>query len=179
MKHVSEPTRQPRPRRKSSTIRLPAEHEHAPSAHPIGTPPGLRTNTGPMASAAWLAERELYPRDPRWSIAIAIGTSSDSPPVDFDPAATTRLQLEIYPEEWGFLFCHTGLISWIRITDVPFVHGRDEHALLKATPPLKRIGQLLYTLEHRHVIRFDRRAAAVHSTLADSESAIRTWVESL
>jgi hypothetical protein len=147
--------------------------------HPIGTPPGLRANTGPMASAAWLAERELYPRVPRWSVAIAIGTGAETPPVDFDPTAATRLQLEIYAEEWGFLFCHGGLVSWIRITDVPFVHGRDEHALLNATPTLKRIGQLLYTLEHRFVIRFDRRAAAVRSTLERSERAIRTWIESL
>ncbi len=132
-----------------------------------------------MASAAWLAERELYPRDPRWSVAIAIGIDEDAPPSDFDPTMATRLQLEIYAEEWGFLFCHDGLMSWIRITDVPFVHGRDDHKLLNATPPLKRIGQLLYTLEHRYVIRFDRRAAAVRSTLERGEPAIRSWVESL
>jgi hypothetical protein len=137
-------------------------------SHPIRTPGGLSTNTGPIASAAWLAARELFPKEPKWHVEIGL----------FDGAGA-RLDLEIYAEEWGFRFQHGGRESWIRITDVPFVHGRDDHQLLRTTPPLREIGGLVRELEHRHGLAFDRARAALRTTIADSDDAIRSWIRAL
>jgi hypothetical protein len=134
----------------------------------IGMPRGLSTNTGPIASAAWLAARELYPKDPKWFVEIGLVTDGD-----------TRLDLEIYAEEWGFRFLHAGRMSWIRVTDVPFVHGRDDYQLLRTTPPLRAIGDLVRALEQRHGVEFDRTRAALRTTIADSDDVIRQWISAL
>ena len=135
--------------------------------HPISTPRGLSANTGPIASAAWLVARELYPSEQRWH-AVATLAAED-----------TRFQIEIYAEEWGFKFEHAARESWIRVTDVPFVHGRDDHELLPATPPLKNIGKLVRKLEAAHALRFDRRSAQIDTTIESGEPVIRSWLESL
>ena len=130
----------------------------------------MSANTGPIASAAWLAARELYPRDPKWRVEIELAPSS---------TRELRLDLEIYAEEWGFRFSVRERVSWIRVTDVPFVHGRDDHSLLRETPPLRDIGSLVRTLEASHAIAFDRRAAAIRTTIDGGEPAIRSWLETL
>jgi hypothetical protein len=135
--------------------------------HPIGTPRGLSTNTGPIASAAWLAARDLYPKDPKWHAVATFATEA------------ARFQLEIYAEEWGFQFDRDGKQSWIRVTDVPFVHGRDDHELLPRTPPLRHIGKLLRALESTHSLKFDRAAAAIQTTISDGEPTIRSWLATL
>ena len=141
-----------------------------PPVHPLGTPLGLSTNTGPIASAAWLAARELYPRDPKWRVEIELvpATSRDM-----------RLELEIYAEEWGFRFSVGERVSWIRVTDVPFVHGRDDHGLLRATPALRDIGELVRSIERSHAVAFERRTAAIRTTIDGGEPAIRSWLETL
>ncbi|HTR54831.1 MAG TPA: hypothetical protein VMJ10_29285 [Kofleriaceae bacterium] len=136
----------------------------------MGTPLGLSTNTGPIASAAWLAARELYPRDPKWRVEIELAPATTS---------ALRLELEIYAEEWGFRFSAGERVSWIRVTDVPFVHGRDDHGLLRATPPLRDIGMLVRSLETSHAIAFDRRRAAIRTTIDGGEPVIRSWLETL
>ena len=136
--------------------------------HPIGTPSGLSANTGPIASAAWLTARELYPKEPRWHCVIAM-----------DARLGSSLELEIFAEEWGFRFTHDGKESWIRVTDVPFVHGRDDHELLSKIPPLRDIGTLVRTLERRYRLRFLRRRAAIRTSIAHGDRAIRRWIESL
>jgi hypothetical protein len=145
---------------------------------PVGTPRGLSTNTGPIASAAWLVARELYPREPKWSVEIALAPAGSIPSHEIDEHATC-FQIGIYAEEWGFLFSHASRVSWIRITDLPFVHGRDEHKLLSATPPLRQIGNLIHDLEKRHQIRFDREGASVKTELHGSEGVIRRWIATL
>ena len=127
----------------------------------------MSANTGPIASAAWLAARELYPKESRWH---AVSTFA---------VADTRFQIEIFAEEWGFKFDHAGRESWIRVTDVPFVHGRDEHDLLGETPPLRYIGKLVRKLEAAHALRFDRSAAHIETTIASAEPVIRSWLETL
>lgn len=144
-----------RPRRRSNNL------------HPIGTPRGLSANTGPIASAAWLTARDLYPKEPKWHAVTTL------------VAGDTRFQLEIFAEEWGFRFEHAGRESWIRVTDVPFVHGRDDHALLRTTPSLKHIGKLVRALETTHRLRFDRSAPSIETTIPDGERVIRTWIASL
>jgi hypothetical protein len=95
---------------------------------------------------------------------------------DFEDAGATRLQIFIYAEEWGFRFTHRGQWSWIRVTDIPFAHGRDDHQLLALTPPLKYLADLVRELENRHSSSFRRDLALVRSTLPDAEDAIRRWV---
>lgn len=131
-------------------------------------------NTGPLASAAWLLARELTPPTGRWHVEILLGTS----PETVDDQATTLLRVELYSEEWGFYFRHDSRVSWIRVTDLPFVHGHDEHGLLSDTPPLKNFGALVRTLESRFSIAFVPRSAAITSNLVVASDAIRSWIES-
>jgi hypothetical protein len=124
-------------------------------------------NTGVIATAAWLVARELAPKDPKWFVEIA-----------FEVGAS-RFLIEIYAEEWGFMFEHEGRISWIRITDVPFVHGRDDHELLNRVPRLNSIGSVMAELERKHDIRFEREAAMVRTNLAGADAVIADWVRAL
>lgn len=140
---------------------------------PIGTPSGLSPHTGPLASAAWLVARGLSPREPRWYVAIVLDTAVEAS-AELDMTTATRFQLEIFAEEWGFMFCHAGQTSWIRVTDIPFVHGRDDHALLAQTPPLREINMLVRRLEERHDIAFGRDPL-VRTSLLGAESAIADW----
>ncbi len=137
--------------------------------HPIGTPTvGVSFNTGPLASAAWLISRDLTPSHPRWFVEVA-----------FHPGSATSFKIEIYSEEWGFVFSHAARESWIRVTDVPFVHGRDDHRLLRMTPRLSDLGALIRSLEERYEIGLSREHAQIATNLVDAEPNIRDWVKSL
>jgi hypothetical protein len=149
-------------------VNTPRTRSRNRGVHPIGTPKGLSSNTGPIASAAWLTARDLYPKEPRWHAVIAL-----------ESLPGTTLAIEIFAEEWGFRFTHDAKESWIRVTDVPFVHGRDEHELITQIPPLRDFGTLVRSLEQRFGVRFLRRRAAIRTSIAHSDRAIRRWVESL
>jgi hypothetical protein len=110
---------------------------------------------------------------------VSLGTGDSPPTASFDDRVDTRFHIDIYSEEWGFFFCHAGRASWIRFTDIPFIHGRDDFHLLPSAPALARIGTLLADLERQHGIAFQRRLAFVRTNLPGSESMIRRWVESL
>ena len=142
--------------------------ERSPSRpiHPIGTPSGLSPNTGPLAAAAWLLARGLFARDSRWFVEIQLA------------AGETQFVIEIYAEEWGFAFRHQGRVSWIRVTDIPFVHGRDEHLLLAEAPKLRDIGKLIAKLEARYQVAFPR-TPEIRTNLADPENCIRDWASKL
>jgi hypothetical protein len=149
------------------------------AAHPIGTPAGLNPNEGVIAAASWVSARGLEPANRKWDIEIGLDVVCKTAPVTFDPTRETRFQLHIYSEEWGFRFAHAGRHSWIRVTDIPFVHVADEHDLLRHTPALKNIGSFVRELETRHALTFQRRHAAVATTIPGAESVIRSWVLSL
>lgn len=108
-----------------------------------------------------------------------LGTAAKAAALDFDPERDTRFQLFIYSEEWGFRFCHDGHQSWIRVTDIPFVHGSDRFKLLTYTPPLKNLGAFIRQLESSHSIKFQRQHAAISSTIQGAEAAVRSWLQSL
>ena len=63
-----------------------------------------------------------------------------------------RFHLAISSTEWGFVLCHAGWTSWIRVTDVPFVHERDDFRLLNQVPPLRDMGSLVQLVEDRYDI---------------------------
>lgn len=145
-----------------------------PSArHPIGTPSGLSPNTGPLATASWLLARGLSTHETRWYVAIVLDTFAEST-FEVDMTTATRFQLEIFAEEWGFMFCHGGQMSWIRVTDIPFVHGKDDHGLLGHTPPLRDVATLVRKLEDRHDIAFGRDPL-VRTSLLGAEAVIADW----
>ena len=72
------------------------------------------TTMGAEAADRWLRVLGLV-SVPRWYSEIAILADGD-----------TRFDLNVYAEEWGFVFKHGDRTSWIRVTDVPFIHGRDD-----------------------------------------------------
>jgi hypothetical protein len=133
-----------------------------------------------LAARAWFRARALSaPGLLRWNAEILLDVVDQPARDKFDERTDTRFRIEIYSEEWGFLFCHGGQASWIRVTDIPFVHGRDDFRLLASTPALKDIGLLLRTVEHRHRIQFRRRNALVTTNIPKAEPVIRRWIESL
>jgi hypothetical protein len=142
--------------------------------------PQHATTAGMLAARMWFRARALSaPGLLRWHAEILLDVVDQPARESFDERTDTRFRLEIYSEEWGFLFCHAGLASWIRITDIPFVHGRDDFGLLSSTPALKDIGGLLRGVEHRHRIHFRRRHALVLTNIPNAETPIRRWTESL
>src|SRR6185312_10788992 len=85
-------------------------------------------------------------------------------PSEFDETTSSRFHLDIYLEEWGVFFCHAGQSSRIRVTDMAFVHGRDDFQLLGVTPQLKDIGWLFGT----------SRAGTASSSCASTPTSART-----
>ena len=140
------------------------------SMHPIGTPTsGISPNTGPLAAATWLARLEVVPTHAHWFVEVVLGTGNSGP----------QFHLDVYSEEWGFRFVHGARSSWIRVTDIPFVHGRDDHALLAETPKLTAIGRLLGTLEGKFGVRFSRNPLRVRTNVRTAEPKIREWLAGL
>jgi len=135
--------------------------------HPIGTPErGLSTNTGALSASAWLVDRGITPVDQRWFVELALDV----------PGQDTQFQLDVYAEEWGFQFRHEGRTSWIRVTDVPFVHGQDEHRLLGRTPRLRDIALFVAQLEREHAVRFDRESPWIHSNIPGAATIVKSWI---
>jgi hypothetical protein len=127
---------------------------------------------GARASAAWLAARGLdATRSPHWYVEIVLGGR--------DALDHGHFELDLYPEEWGFVFRSGRRVSSIRITDQPFVHGSDDHALLAETPPLERVGDLVRAIERKRRLPFQRDDVTVRSDLARAEAAVRAWVNTL
>ncbi len=136
------------------------------SPHPIGTPPGTAPNTGPLASASWLVARDLQPQPAKWFVTITFASETGA-----------KLDLEILSEEWGFRLEHEGRVSWIRVTDIAFAHGLDQHQLLERTPKLKNIGALVREIAKTHGL--DLAAPVVHTNLVEADAAIASWLRTL
>ncbi|HEY1814478.1 MAG TPA: hypothetical protein VGG74_19130 [Kofleriaceae bacterium] len=123
----------------------------------------LHATAGAAASERWRTALEL-PEIPRWHVEIQLA------------AASATFDLNLYAEEWGFVFQHASRGSWIRVTDVAFVHGRDEHGLLTRTPDLLAIGRLLAELEREYALAFPRGDARVSTNIPDAEPVVREWL---
>jgi hypothetical protein len=115
----------------------------------------------------------------RWHVEIAMDVVDGPAPQEFDDRAATRFHIDLYAEEWGVFFCHAGRSSWIRVTDIAFVHGRDDFGLLIRVPPLKDVGVLLRHLEHTHGVHLRRQDALIRTNLTQAEPAIRRWLAQL
>jgi hypothetical protein len=136
--------------------------------------------SGRAGASAWLDARAIAaPRTTRWHAELAMDVIDGPAPVEFDERVDTRFHIDIYSEEWGFFFCHDGRASWIRVTDIPFVHGRDDYHLLGVAPNLDDIGALVRTLERLHQVKFRREHATIRTNLASGEASIRSWLVAL
>jgi hypothetical protein len=141
---------------------------------------GVAPTAGAAAASSWLSALGLQPPAAlRWHVEIAISDLDGPPPIEFDERVATRFQLDLYSEEWGYFFCHHGRSSWIRVTDIPFVHGRDDFGLLVQTPTLGSIGAMIRTLEGRHAIQLRREHALVRTNLTGGEATVRRWLATL
>jgi hypothetical protein len=133
--------------------------------------------SGAIAATSWLNERGLTPpTQERWHVEIALDVVNARAPSEFDDTTATRFHIDIYAEEWGVYACHAGRSSRIRVTDIAFVHGRDDLHLLALTPPLRDIAQLLRHVEATLGVRFQRAHASVTTNLPGIEPAIRAWL---
>ena len=138
------------------------------------------SNAGALAAAAWFRGRGLIPTGIiRWSVEIALDVIDAPAPEEYDETTATRFHLDIYSEEWGVYFCHGGRASWIRVTDIAFVHGRDDYGLLGITPSLKDIGMLLRRLENQFRIKLRRDHALVQTNLSNALPVVRSWLATL
>lgn len=132
--------------------------------------PLLKT-MGAVASRTWLEARGIDAKhQPAWYLEIQI----------YADVPETRLELNLYPEEWGFVFRYKRQHSSIRVTDVAFVHGADDMKLLGRTPSLDRLAELLSALEQDHAIKFDFAQAAVRTNLDEQRTTeiVRAWFAS-
>ena len=141
---------------------------------------GSSTNAGVLAARAWLSARGVTPPGiERWHADISLDVVAEPAPATFDIDRDTRFRIEIYSEEWGYFCCHRGQASWIRVTDIPFVHGRDDFKFLVATPGLKDLATVVRVFEKRFAVKLRRDLALVRTNLVGAEPAIRGWVLSL
>lgn len=115
----------------------------------------------------------------RWNVEVLLGITESRPSTDYDAAVETRFHIGIYSEEWGVFVSHQGKSSWVRVTDVPFVHVRDDFNLLATFPPLRAVGGLLRQFEQYLGVRFSRENAAIHTNVPRLEPAVRRWAASL
>jgi len=141
---------------------------------------GALSTLGSLAAAAWLTARGgTAPTHERWHVEVALDVAQRRAPSEFDETTATRFHLDIYLEEWGVFFCHAGRSSRIRVTDIAFVHGRDDFQLLGVTPQLKDIGWLLRHVEKEHDLKFMREHADVRTNVPSVEPAVRSWLATL
>ncbi len=124
----------------------------------------LLNTPGAQAAARWLAGLKLETL-PRWYVEIIVLANHGA---TFD--------LNVYAEEWGFEFRHGNRASSIRVTDIPFVHGRDDFVLLARTPELLTIRAFMTEVELEHGLVFDRATASVRTNVPHAEAAIRAWL---
>ena len=149
----------------------------------------MSLTAGALASANWLRSRGAGPSILRWHVEATLVVMPKRAMSDFDEntRATsefgenigTRLRLEIYSDEWGVFFHHEGRSSWIRVTDIAFVHGNDDFRLLPILPALKDIAVLVRKLEVLHTLRFKRDQALLNTNVPTLERQIHAWLATL
>jgi len=133
---------------------------------------------GARASAVWLETLGLVVDKP-WYVEVALDVLDRPATATYSGDSDTRFHLNIYPEEWGIFFCHGSRASWIRVTDQPFVHGRDDYQLLIELPELPTIGTLVRTLEGRYAIQFKRDHGLIRTNISSGKQVVRKWLSGL
>ena len=137
-------------------------------------------SAGKRAAQAWLGARALFaPVLVPWHVEISLGTRDVPPEPTCNEDRDTRFRIEVYSEEWGVFLCHRGRASWIRVTEVAFVHRRDDFGLLPLMPQLRDVGVLLHRIESEHRLQFRRDRALIRSNVPKALAAAQQWVLTL
>jgi hypothetical protein len=140
----------------------------------------LWSTVGARESKAWIEARGLViVPTKRWFVEIALDVVDRPASLTYSGDTDTRFHLNLYPEEWGVYFCHGSRASWIRFTDEAFVHGRDEHQLLRELTSLARVEPMLATLEDRYHLDFNRDRGLIRSNLVGATAAVREWLSTV
>jgi hypothetical protein len=121
---------------------------------------------GAEASRDWLLARGLTDVPLRWYVELTLEAK----------ASDTQFELNIYPEEWGFVFRRAARVSSIRVTDIPFVHGRDDYELIRRPTTLEAIHGLLRELEQRYAIELAYARAVVRTNIPRGSNIVRAWI---
>lgn len=132
-----------------------------------------------MAVRDWLRDRGLVPTPGHWYVEAALDTVDEPAQQLWSALTDTRFHINLYPGEWGYFFCHGSRASWIRVTDRPLVHNRDDYSMRAQTPALRDIGPFVASLEQRYNVRFQRELALVRSNIDGAEAAVRAWLAAL
>jgi hypothetical protein len=142
-----------------------------PKAKPAAGP------TGESEAAAWVAARGLSTAGRvRWNANIALDVVDAPASQVYSGATATRFHLDIYRDEWGFVFVHKGKTSHIRKTTEVFINGFDDHKLVKLMPALAEVEAFVRGLETKHGIAFKRKHAFIRTNIAGAKATLRTWL---
>lgn len=140
----------------------------------------MSRTAGALAATAWLRSiGKTPPTLQRWNVEVLLGVLEKRPSTDYDASTETRFHINIYSEEWSVFVCHRGQSSWVRVTDIPFVHVRDDFNLLPTFPALRDVGTLLRRVERDLGVHFAREHATIHTNLPAVEKDVRRWVAAL
>ena len=140
---------------------------------------GIPVSLASMAVADWLRARGIVQPSSSWHIEIVLDVVDATPSQAWSATTDTRFHLHLYASEWCLFFCHGGRTSWVRVTDRPYMHGRDDFGFVSNMPRLQDIGTFLASLEDCHGIVFQRAHARITTTLAGAESNLSAWVRSV
>jgi len=132
--------------------------------------PGTRLGTPPRGIAS---------DNPHWFVEVGLDVVDEPAGQVWNGALDSRFHLYVYPEEWGYFFCHGSRSSWIRVADAVRVHGADDYALASHTPPLRDLSAFVRDLEIQHRIKFRRDHALIRSNIDEAEEAVRGWLVTL
>jgi hypothetical protein len=153
----------------------------APKPKAESRKPKAASRDGAAEAAAWCAARAISTDDrARWNVNIALDVVDRPAAQVFASDTDTRFHLDIYRDEWGFVFVHRGKTSHVRRTaGDQFVNGADDHALLAKMPALAEVGAFVRALEAKHKIAFKRAHAHVRTNVSGGAAAIRAWLATL
>ncbi|HET7504260.1 MAG TPA: hypothetical protein VFK02_24735 [Kofleriaceae bacterium] len=137
-----------------------------------------RRSALPYASARWVAARGLHPPSGEpWKVTILLDVVNPRLALA-DTAVRTRLQIVIESFEWSVFFTHGSGVSWIRVTEAPRVHERDDFKLLPHVTELRNLGTFVRWIEQRFKLEFRRPHATIHTNLIDAQQNILLWIVS-
>lgn len=173
---MREPRRTAVKPRRLATPPVPVRAIKPPAATPTF---GVPVTVGSVDTGDWIKARGISAVDHHWFVEVALGVGDAALVETWSGNTDTRFHVYIYPQEWGFLFCHQGRTSWIRVADRAYVHGRDDHDLITETPPLREIASLVHELERRHQLALRRDRALVRTNLHAIDDCVRDWVAAL
>jgi len=133
--------------------------------------------SGAAEAAEWIAARGLSTAGKtRWNVNVYLDVVDAPASEVYSGATATRFHLDLYRDEWGFVFVHKGKTSHIRRTDAAFVSGDDGHKLLKQMPTLAEVGAFVRALEAKYNVAFKRQHASVRSNLAGAKATLGEWL---